>query len=330
MIFEFSLLGALVSTCWLLSIPRQLAVPVLISLLIFSSPSLSLNLMILLLLQVFSFILASVGMRREINGVAQKRFTMVILGGMIAIFGQALGAGVPGSALGLIGILLMLPNGITTLFFARFYERLTLRSFLGSVLIPAFAALSILFRWRTGMREDLGDAWRFILLGVGGLTVVLSGAMGFSRLRIKAVLFFWAQTWIGFSIMVLASPSDEAVGFALAASAILTLTSLQLINASTQLGSRHYVFSRLASLGLPGMIGFSALYFVSRILFELGFEWLVAGFVGFMIQVVALILCQPRTPQNPKSGARISFAIVIAIQIIAGCGLFWLSKGGSL
>jgi hypothetical protein len=329
MIFEFSPWGAFISLGWLLCVPRELLVPVLVSLMIFCSPSISVGLLLLLLLQIFSFVQASVGMRRENNGVAQKRFMIVMAGSMIAIFGHALGPCWQGSALGLSGLLLMIPNGFTTFFYARFYERLTLKSHLGAVVIPAFSAIAILFKWKNEIQHDLGDGFRFAILGVGALTVLLAGAMGFSRLRIRPVLVFWTQLWIGFAILALAATSDSLISNTIATIAVFSLSGARLISLASQMGRRPYVFARVAALGGPGLIGFMALFFVMKLLFELGLEWVVIGFVGFMVQAATLILCKPKTPLVSNRKAKIKFGILVAVQAISGCGLFWLAIGGS-
>ncbi len=329
MIFEFTPWGTLISLGWLFCIPRELLVPVLISLMIFCSPSISVALLLLILLQVFSFIQASVGMRREYNGVAQKRFALVMAGGMTAIFGHALGPCWQGRALGLLGLLLLIPNGFTTFFFARFYERLTLKSYLGAVLIPAFAAIAILFRWKNEIRDDLGDGFKLAILCTGAASVLLAGAMGFARMRIRPLLVFWTQSWMGFAILALASKSDSLVSNLIATTAVFSMSSAMLLNYSTQINRGSFIFARMVALGMPGLIGFMALFFVVKVLFDLGLEWVVVGFLGFVIQAAAMILCKPRTPLLYNRKAKIRFWIVATVQAISGCGLLWITMGGS-
>jgi hypothetical protein len=328
MIFEFSPWGVLISFGWLLCVPRELLVPVLVSLMIFCSPSISVGLLLLVLLQIFSFVQSSVGMRRENNGVAQKRFMVVMAGAMIAIFGHAMGPCWQGRALGLLGLLLIIPNGFTTFFFARFYERLTLKSYLGAVVIPAFSAIAILFKWKNEIREDVGDGYGYAILGVGALTVLLAGAMGFSRLRIRPVLVFWTQLWIGFAVLALAATSDTLISNTIATIAVFSVSGALLMSLASQIGRGSYVFARVAALGGPGFIGFMALFFVMKVLFELGLEWVMIGFIGFMVQAVTLILCKPKTPMVSNRKARVRFWIVVGVQAIAGSGLSWLALGG--
>jgi hypothetical protein len=47
-----------------------------------------------------------------------------------------------------------------------------------------------------------------------------------------------------------------------------------------------------------------------------------------MVQAVTLILCKPKTPMVSNRKARVRFWIVVAVQAIAGSGLFWLALGG--
>ncbi len=325
---EFSIWGAIVAASWLFCVPRQLFVPVLISLLIFSSSSISFGLQLLLLLQVFSFAQASVGMRKENNGVAQKRFIVVFAGSMLALFGHAMGPSLQGGLFGLAGLLLVIPNGVTTFFLARFHERLTLKSYLGAVAIPAFSALHLLLKWRSGIQGNLGDFYKYALLGIGLFTVWLAGGMGFARLRIRSVLIYWTQAWIGFALMALAAPEDSKAAAAISAISVFAVTSAILLNYSVQMGRGYFVFARMAAVGLPGLVGFSALYMVVRILLDLGMEWFVAGFAGIMFQVATLILCRPRTPLTGNRKAKTGFALVVAVQVLSGGGLFWLASGG--
>ncbi|MBU6153060.1 MAG: hypothetical protein KGP28_02050 [Bdellovibrionales bacterium] len=302
--------------------------PVLLCLLIFCFTSISFGLLMLLLVQIFAFVQASVGMRRENNGVAQKRFAMVMAGGVIAIFGHALGSCWQGRILGLFGLLLLIPNGVTTLLFARFYERLTLRAFLGSVVIPAFAAIYILSRWKEEISGDLEEGWRYALLSVGSITVLVAGVMGLARLRVRSVMVFWSHSWIGFALLVLAAPSESLMSQALAAIATFAVSSVVLMTCALQLGKGHFVFSRVSSLGFPGLVGFMALYFMVKVLIELGLGWAALGFIGFIMQAITLVLCHPKTPQVSNRKARIRFWTVVAVQGVSGGGMLWFLMGG--
>ncbi len=94
-------------------------------------------------------------------------------------------------------------------------------------------------------------------------------------------------------------------------------------------GSRKLYFCPDGSFGNAGSIGFMALFFAVKVLFDLGLEWVVVGFFGFMIQAAAMILCKPRTPLLYNRKAKIRFWIVVTVQAISGCGLLWITMGGS-
>lgn len=328
MIFQFTLWGAMVILSWLLSVSRQHLVPVLLALLIYCSPSISFGILMLILLQVLAFVQASVGTRRENNGVTQKRFAVVMAGSMLAIFGHALGANGPGRTLGLVGLLLVIPNGVTGLFFSRFFERLTLRSYVGSVLIPAFATLEVLARWKSEIQGEIGDVWQVAVLLVGGVTVLVSGLMSLARLRIRPAIVFWTQSMVGFALISLASSDETLMRQALASLAVASITSVVLMSSAARMGKGHFTFSRVSTLGLPGLIGFVTLQSVGRILFELGIPWVGLGFLGFFMQAMVFVLCEPRTPLTALRSTMLRFWVVVAVQVATGCGMLWVMSGG--
>lgn|GEM_PF-4053570 len=328
MTFAWSLFGGLISVGWLMCIPRLLLVPVLVSFLIFCSLEPATGLLLMLLLQVFSFVQASVGTRKANHGVVQKRFMMVLFGGMVALFGQALKGGALGSVLGIVGLLLMIPNGVSSFFLSRFYERLTLRAFMGAVLIPAFVALELLFKLKSGMPQDLSEVWRAAMLGTGVVTILSSGLMALLRLRFKSVVIFGSQVWIGISLLILASESSDRTELALAAVSIATLSSAVLLGHARQLGSKHYDFARLAALALPGTAGFAALHSCMGILMNMGVIWVCIAFLGFMLQVAALVLCKPQSPHLSNGRVRTGFWVAVVVQVAVGLGYFWVGTGG--
>jgi hypothetical protein len=327
MIFEFNPLGAMVAASWLLCVSRDSYVSVLIAFLVFCSKSVPASLLLLLLLQMVAFIQANFGTQRENSGITQKRFMMVLFGSLLSVFGSALGAELSGRLVIFLGLLLMIPNGVTTFVFARFYERLTLKSFVGSCLIPAFVAIDILLKVRVDLHESHGGIWDLGVMSIGGLTLLYLGLLSFSKARFKSLLIFWSQAWIGLALFLLASASPLAP-VAQASLSIFPVAMISLLSIAPQMGDRYYAFARAASLGMPGVIGFTALYFSYKMALEIGTLPLAVAFAGYFILAVTLVVGRPRAARVQSATMKVRFWLATAVQILSGLSLYWMGAGG--
>lgn len=327
MIFEFNPLGAIVAASWLLCVSKESYVSVLIAFLVFCSKSVPASLLLLLLLQMVAFIQANFGTQRENSGITQKRFILVLFGALLSIFGSALGSEFAGRWVIFLGLLLMVPNGVTTFFFARFYERLTLKAFIGSCLIPAFVSIDILLKIRADLRETHGAVWDLGVMGLGGLTLLLLGLLSFSKVRFKSLLIFWSQAWLGLALFLLASDSGLAP-VAQASLSIFPVAMVSLLSIAPQMGERYYAFARAASLGMPGVIGFTALYFSFQMALGIGALPLAVVFAGYFILAVTLVIGKPRAARVQSANLKFRFWLATAVQILSGISLYWMGAGG--
>jgi hypothetical protein len=327
MIFEFNPLGAIVAVSWLLCVSKESYASVLIAFLVFCSRSVPASLLLLLLLQMVAFIQSNFGTQRENSGITQKRFMMVLFGALLSIFGSALGAEFTGRLLVFLGLLLMIPNGLTTFVFARFYEGLTLKSFIGACLIPAFVAIDILLKIRPDLRGAHGALWDLGVMGLGGITLIYLGLLSFSKVRFKSLLIFWSQAWLGLALFLLASDSEIAP-VAQASLSIFPVAMVSLLSIAPQMGERYYAFARAASLGMPGVIGFTALYFSYKMALGIGALPLAVVFAGYFILAVTLVIGRPRAARVQSATMRFRFWLATAVQILSGISLYWMGAGG--
>ncbi len=325
--FELSPIGILIAASWGLCVPVATLPQVVVAFLVFCSKSIPISILLLLLLQLIAFFNANMGTQRESSGTTQRRFVMVLVGGFLSVFGAALGAARAGHVLVFLGLLVMIPNGVTTFFFSRFYERLTLKAFVGSCLIPAFVAINILLKFRAEVRSEDAALWDFGVMGLGALTLIYSSALAFLRLRIKRVLIYWAQAWTGVALFLLAAESDQFSEVSFAALAVFSLSSVILLSLASQSGQRFYAFARIASLGMPGLISFAAIFFTMKMAWAMGGIGLGIIFAGYLLLAMTLISCGPGAGESNYRGVRVKFWIVTAVQALSGCGLFWMSSG---
>lgn len=327
MIFEFSPVGAIVAASWFLSVSRGSWVSVSIAFLIFCSKSVPASLLLFLLLQMAAFLQATMGTPRANSGITQKRHGLVLFGVLLSVFGAALGTGSEGGLLVFLGLLLAIPSAPVLFLFGRLHERQTLRSFVGSCLVPGFVALDILLKIRPDLREGNAVIWDLTVMGLGGFTLIHAGMLSFLKTSLKSRLVYGSQAWLGLGLFLSASDSPLAP-FAQAGLAILSVAMVALWSAAHHLGARHHAFARVACLGAPGLISFTALLFSFQMALGLGVLPLLVVFLGSFIQALAFVIAKPQETPSLQAGIRYRFWITTAVQVLSGVGLYWMGSGG--
>jgi hypothetical protein len=121
--------------------------------------------------------------------------------------------------------------------------------------------------------------------------------------------------------------SDQLSGEAFAAYSIAAVSSVMLLNIAAKLGPRYFSFAKIASLGLPGTVGFTALYFAMRLTLSLNVLWVGALGLGYAIQAITLIGARPGVMLESRR-VKIQFWLIVATQFSSGIALFWMEKGG--
>jgi len=327
--FEFNPYGVIVAFSWLLVLPRASWVAAVIGLLVFSTKSLPVGLLLLLLMQVLAFIQSSLGTKRENSGISQKRQIMVFAGIFIALFGSALGADRMGHLWVFAGLMLVIPNAFTGFFLNRYYERLTLRAHSGAVLLPALAAIDLLLKIRGEVRSEYAPVWDLGVAVLGGTTLIHSSLLAFFRMRVRPVLIHWSGAWIGLAVFLLGVDSEPNSQLVFSGLAVAISASGSMLSLAAQLDSRHFAFARAAALGMPGLIGFSTLYLAVKMLLSAGLVEFGVLFSGYLFLALALIVCRPRAALLQSRPVRVRFWISVLVQLASGLGMLWMIAGGA-
>lgn len=324
---EFSALGALVIGSWALTLSADTIFVVILAALVFFSRSVPVSLLFLLSLNLVAFIQASLGGKKSESGRTQKRYGMVFLGNFCALIGSALPNAQWSYPLIFFGLLLTVANSVSSFLFYAHYESLSLKAYLQSVMIPSFVAVNILLKIKEGLKAENAEMWDLVLLGLGLSTYVFSSLLALSKRRVKAVLLYLSQTWLGLLLFLLVMDAEKNSSEAFAAIAISSLSSIALLSYASKLGGRYFSFSKVVAIALPGAVGFTALYIALKLTIAYNGIWLAVIAAGYAIQAVTLIGARP-VPVLATLQIKIRFWITCGVQFATGIFLFWLNRGG--
>lgn len=327
MILELSLLGAIVSASWLLSLSAASAVSVILATLVFFSRSVPVSILFLLSLNIIAFIQGAMGGRRGETGRAQKRYAMVFFGTFCALLGSALPAPAWSDPMIFLGLLLAISNAASSLFFYEHYESLRLQAYFQSIAIPSLVAINILLKVKSGIKAEYAQLWDVTLLVLGLGTFIISSMLAMSKRRLKEVFIYISQAWIGLLLFLLVIDAGPTTDAAFAALAITAVSTIALLEVGSKLSGSYFSFAKIASLGLPGTVGFTALYLALRLTIGLNIVWLLVLGVGYIIQAVTLIGVRPGQVASSRN-LKIRYWLLVIAQFGAGSFIFWLDKGG--
>ena len=326
--FEFNFFGAMIALSWALMLSVDSLFTIVIAMLVFFARSIPVDLLFLLSINLIAFIQATLGGQKSSSAGTQKRFCLVLLGLFSALFGVSLG-NVPGSLLfTFFGLLVLIPNGLTTIFFNRHYERMTLKAYLQSVLLPAFVALDILLKVKPEMRVDYSQVWDVSLTALGLFTFLYSSLLALVKSRLKPVLIYLSQALIGLALFLFVVDSASLNREALTAISIGGVSAAILFNLASQLGQRHVSFVKVALLGLPGLIWFTIYFFALKMTMSLSVFWLLVLVLGYLLQAITLISKDFEVSSQSNKGIQLRFWITVVIQVFSGVGLYWFEVGG--
>lgn len=322
-----NLLGAVIALSWAFSLSPDAFLSIVIALLVFWSRSVPVSLLLLLSLNLVAFIQATLGGKKSGSGYTQKRYAITFLGIFTALFGSSLTGMSVSYPLIFFGLLLALSSGFTLLFFNRHYEQLTLKAYISSSLIPSLVAINILLKIKTEMKADYSQVWDISLLVLGLFTFVYSSLLAASKERLKPVLIYLSQTWVGLLLFLSVIDYENMNLIAFASISVFTVTSLVMLNCAWQLGDRYYSFAKMSFLGLPGLVGLTALYFAIRMTIGMNISWLLVLGFGYILNAITLIRSRPGVVR-PDRKINFRFWIVTAVQIASGVGLYLMERGG--
>jgi hypothetical protein len=270
---------------------------------------------------------ASLGGKKSESGRTQKRYTVVFFGSFCALIGSALPNTAISYPLIFLGLLLTISNSVSSLFFYAHYESLSLKSYVQSVLIPSLVAINILIKVKTGVKTEYAQLWDIVLLTLGLSTFMVSSLLALSKRRLKSVLIYLSQAWLGALLFLLVIDSEALTGEAFAAYSITAVSSVMLLSVASKLGTRYFSFAKVAALGLPGTVGFAALYFALRLTISLNIAWILALGIGYVVQSITIIGARPGVIEATKK-EKVRFWLISATQLAAGVILLWIDKGG--
>ncbi len=318
----------MIGISWALMLSLDSWVAIAIALMVFFSRAIPVNLLFLFTMTLIAYIQAMLGGQKSGSAGTQKRFVLLLVGLTSALFGTSISGYSPSLLFIFFGLILFIPNGFTTLFFNRHYERLTLRSYVQSVVLPAFVALDILLKIKTDVKAEYAGVWEITLMGVGLFTFLYSTVLAWAKTRLKQVLIHLSQAWIGLALFLLTIDSNSINRAVFTAIAIGTVGSIVLLSLSAQLGPRHFSFAKIATLGLPGTIWFTAWFFSLKMAIGMNILWLLVLGLGYLIQAITLISRESVPPFQEGRRVKIRFWITVMVQLVTGAGLYWLEMGG--
>jgi hypothetical protein len=321
---ELNLLGTCVAASWALSLAPQSWLSVLIAALVFCSKSIPMSLLLLLTLSMVAFIQSTLGSRRASNPLVQKKFFISFLGIFCAILGAAMGDEPASRVLMFLGVLISLPTGPHVLFFNRYYERLTLSSFMGAVVIPSLVGIEILLKIRPEMKMENAQLWDVTLSVLGIFTYIYSSLMAFLRQRMKSSIIYLSLAGVGLALFILMIDNEALSKVTFAAISVSIVSSLSLMGLAAQMGPRYHAFSKVACLGLPGLVGFTAIFFAAKMAISLNLVWLSVILAGYFLQAITLIAYQSYQPSIATLRLKVRFWLVVAVQICSGIGFYWM------
>jgi hypothetical protein len=321
---EFSLPSALVALSWLPCLPPASWLSVPFAAAIFFSKSVPVSLLFLLTLQVIGFLQSTRGSRRADHPLVQKHHFISVAGIFLAIFGASLGDHPQAKILIFGGLILTIPTGAHLFFFSRFYERQTLASFLGSVIIPALSGIEILLKIRAEMKAESGQLWDVGLSVVGLFTYLYGSLMAVLRLRMKSSIIHLALAQIGLALFILVIDHETLGRTTLWALSVAAIGGAALLSLGDQMGERFGAFSRVAVVALPGMAGFTAYFYSMKMAISMNPVWIAALLAGYLLQVITLVAIPGYGFSSPERITRIRFWMVVLVQVAAGVGFFLL------
>ena len=327
MSFEFSLLGLIVVASWALTLPVNSLVSVALALLIFISKSISFSLLFLLSLNLFALIQAILGGKRSGSGRTLKRYMMVFFGIFCAIMGSAIPNAQIGQPLVFFGLIFTIANSLSSLVFYEHYEALSLKAFIFSVVIPSLAAINILLKVKTGFKAEYSQMWDFTLLAIGLSSYLVSSLLALCKKRLRLVLIYLAQGWIGILLFLSVMDSESLSREVYAAYAISAVSSIMLLNVASKLGGRYFSFAKIMVLGLPGTISFTALILSLKLTLSLSAILLSVLGAGYILQAITLISLRSESLESSLT-MRIRFWVITLTQFASGILLFWMNREG--
>jgi hypothetical protein len=327
--FEFGYLNAIVFLSWLFTADPIGLVSILLGGAILFSASISVNLLLLLTLTLISFIIAMRESKRSTHIIAQKYYTLRLLGVFIALVGLCLQAAMASSFLIALGLVITLPSFFWSVLFKRHYESMSVRAYLYSIVLPALVVLNILFKIKAEVKVDFSQAWDILFTGVGLATLLFSSIYAFTQQKTKSVVIYLTQAWIGLGLFLLVMDTAPFSELALSSLLSFALTGALLFVAGKRGGKKSNAFSRAVMVGLPGFLGYTTYYYSIKSVAGLQVNWIWAILVAYLFQILALMMNDRRDYVATQS-MRLRFWLIAVVQCLAAAGFFaletWVMK----
>ena len=321
----------LVFAAWLLSVGRSGVIPVLVAGLSLFSKSLSVELLLLLSLTLYSFVVSIVEGKRNENQIYQKYYYLRMMGCFVALTGHAMPSGMESAWMILVGLLFTLPNILIAIVFKRHFISMTTRAYLYSTALPALMTLHILSHVRNDIKLEIPQSWDILLtvLSIGSL--MGCSVLAFFHSRTKALLVFLTQSWIGLGLFLLVPEQSPFSVLAFTALLAFVMTAPRLILLGKQCGKSSQVFYRLVLLGLPGSLGFSVYYYSIKCVAQLHVVWILTVLFAYLFQLFALMMNDKREYVSLESALKTKktlFVLAVCVQMMGAAGLYWIELMG--
>ncbi len=320
------LLGVMIALAWALSLPVSALSSVILALIVFLSDSIPVGILLLISLNMISLLQSIRGAKRTSSGVTQRKYFLTFFGLFTALMGTTLSGSPLSQPIMFFGLLLSVSTGVTAFFFSAHFERLRLNSFLISEIIPSLVSIDLLLKVKTGMKAEYAPLWEISLIAIGSITQVASIALALGKRRLRPALVYFSLTWIGVLLFLLVVESDEISKYTFAAISILIVTSSVLLNLGSQLGHRFFTAAKIFCFGLPGFIGFSALFLSLKMTYAFNPIWLFLLGGSYFIVSISIFRIDAGVV-NVEKRKKIRFWLISAVQLFTGLALLSIERG---
>jgi hypothetical protein len=200
---------------------------------------------------------------RSGSGLGQKYFIIQFLAATSVGLGVAVSSSPVAPYLVLIGVLVSLPNVFYSLVFHSFFMSISRRAFLYSIILPSIVILNFLLSQKEQFSAQLDWLWGIVPLVLGFLGLLLNSVFSLIRNDSKSVFIAQAQAWLGLLLVLTTESSPTGLlAFVSIASFLMCGFPLSLEVKRYSKGVGFFIVASL--MGLPGFLGFNAVFYSIR------------------------------------------------------------------
>lgn len=243
-----------------------------------------------------------------------------------------LGAAFTGNPLSIVaifcGLLLSFPHVLNVIIFKKYYEGLNLNGFLAAVVLPALAGIEILFKTKTELKAQNPQLWEISLVTLGLLSFIHGSVAAYLSTRYRSIVQHLSLAWIGLLLFVLNLEGGGLEHLALYMISVFVVCASTLTSKMIYIRHRLRILSNLMWVGLPGFVGFVAIYSIEKL--SMAFNPITAILIILCVGIHATTLLRPKLVDEGEEELTSMWYVVVngALQIATGIAFFWIGMGG--